>query len=379
LADDGYTTILRTTDPAQGELVAEMLRREGIDARFHQVRSTMIGIAGNLFEMNVDVPTEREALARELIADLEYVGAAESLREEAEGRRADVGEDDEPAEAAGEAAPGPLHSRRHPLLAAGFAFFFPGGGHLYARRPWTALLLAIAGVTCLIMAVVSGGHGDVLLFFTVLGAIVLCDAVGGVRAARAEQKGQHQSLDGQLARGVGLLCLAGALGIAPQLASGAHARRRDARLGKLRVSCTTGSIDFANRGATMRVVDVWDLRVAASSTSGMRYYQIGPIEAQRRNIAPGTSNAVTPGVADWLARSCGFSVLPDETKADKQFGDAPAEMQRLSPRPQYCAYVFNFVVNAAPESGDESLTGSGWCVPSTPSHPKTAGRLELAP
>ena len=82
MAADGYTTILRTTDPAQGELVAEMLRREGIDARFHQVSSTLIGMPGNMFEMTVDVPTEREALARDLLADLEYLGAAEASRKE---------------------------------------------------------------------------------------------------------------------------------------------------------------------------------------------------------------------------------------------------------------------------------------------------------
>ena len=46
MADDGYVTILRTIDTAQGELIAEMFRREGIAARFHQIRSTLIGMVG---------------------------------------------------------------------------------------------------------------------------------------------------------------------------------------------------------------------------------------------------------------------------------------------------------------------------------------------
>ena len=225
MADDGYTTILRTTDPAQGELVAEMLRREGIDARFHQVSSTLIGMPGNLFEMTVDVPIEREALARELLADLEYVGAAEASREERREPGAGAGEDEEPDEAARDAATEALPSRRHPLFAAGFALFCPGGGHLYARRPWTALLLALGAVVCLAMAIAGAAGKDAVVLFTTCCAIVVCDAVAGVRAARAEAKGQHPSRDGQLLRGLGLLCLAGVVGSAPRLASVFRASR----------------------------------------------------------------------------------------------------------------------------------------------------------
>src|SRR5262245_37030746 len=106
MADDGYTTILRTTDAAQGELLAEMLRREGIEAHFHQVRSTLIGMPDKLIEMTVDVPVETEARARELLADLEFVGAAEA----AEQAGAERDRDGEPVDAGG-----PLRSRRHPF------------------------------------------------------------------------------------------------------------------------------------------------------------------------------------------------------------------------------------------------------------------------
>src|SRR5678815_4148956 len=79
MASDGYTTIVRTIDPAHGELVAELLRREGIAARFHRVSSTLIGLPEMMVEMTVDVPVEAEARARELLADLEYVGAAQAV------------------------------------------------------------------------------------------------------------------------------------------------------------------------------------------------------------------------------------------------------------------------------------------------------------
>jgi hypothetical protein len=374
VADDGYTTILRTTDPAQGELVAEMLRREGIDARFHQVSSTLIGMPGNMFEMTVDVPTEREALARELLADLEYVGAAEASRKESV---EEPGEDEESDGADRDAAKEPLPSRRRPVFAAAFAFFFPGGGHLYARQFWTALLLAVGGVVCLIMAIASANQKDAVVLFTTLGAIVVCDAVAGVRAARAEAKGQHRSRDGQLLRGIGLLCLAGLVGSAPRLASELREARRASRLAKLELSCTPGSIAIANRGTTSQVVDIWDLRVEASSELGSRQYEIGPIEAQRLTSPPGAQGAITPAPAEWIARSCNFSAHPEETKAGELFGNSLAELQLMAPRPRYCGYIFTFVLHGPSGRDDDSINGWGECVPSTPSHPKAEGQLHL--
>src|SRR5204863_7277706 len=104
--------------------------RAGIEARFHDVASTRIGMPPALIEMTVDVPAESEARAKELLADLEYAGAAEGLERDEDGA---------------EAGP-PLPARRYPFLAAGFALILPGGAHVYARRPWTALVLAIGVV-----------------------------------------------------------------------------------------------------------------------------------------------------------------------------------------------------------------------------------------
>ena len=88
MAADGYVTIHRTTDAAQGELLAETLRSDGIDARFHRVSSALIGMPTSMIEMTIDVPARLEARARELLRDLEYVGASDTPpRTDEAGRR----------------------------------------------------------------------------------------------------------------------------------------------------------------------------------------------------------------------------------------------------------------------------------------------------
>src|SRR5690349_8935442 len=114
MADDGYTTVFQTTDATQGGLVVEMLRGEGIDARFHSVSSTLIGLHAGLVEMSVTVPVEALAQARELLRDLEYVGAAEA---------ADHGQD---TEADDDAAEPTSLSRWRALTRAAFTLFLPG-------------------------------------------------------------------------------------------------------------------------------------------------------------------------------------------------------------------------------------------------------------
>src|SRR3954468_1285758 len=173
MADDGYIAIHRTTDIAEGELLAEMLRREGIAARFHRVSSALIGVPTSMIEMSVDVPIASEERARQLLRDLEYLGADAAAKP-----AVDEGGDAAPEE--------PRRPRLFPVLAVGFAFFLPGGGHLYARRPWTMLVLAL-GVAAWFAVAMAAGSAVVLEFaLAILIATVACDVVAGVRAARAE-------------------------------------------------------------------------------------------------------------------------------------------------------------------------------------------------
>ena len=60
-----------TKDAAQGEMLAELLRNEGIEARFRGPSTTLVGAARTVIAMAVEVPAEQEARARQFLQDLE--------------------------------------------------------------------------------------------------------------------------------------------------------------------------------------------------------------------------------------------------------------------------------------------------------------------
>ena len=69
--DYGYVSVHETKDAAQGEVLAELLRQEGIAARFRGAATTLVGLAVNVVAMAVEVPAEQEARARQYLQDLE--------------------------------------------------------------------------------------------------------------------------------------------------------------------------------------------------------------------------------------------------------------------------------------------------------------------
>ena len=71
MTDYGYVVVHETKDAAQGEVLAELLRNEGIAARFRGAATTLIGMARNAVAMAVEVPAEQEARARQFLDDLE--------------------------------------------------------------------------------------------------------------------------------------------------------------------------------------------------------------------------------------------------------------------------------------------------------------------
>jgi hypothetical protein len=367
MADDGFVTIHRTTDQALGELLAEMLRREGIEARFHKVSSTLIGMPAGMIEMTVDVPAELEARARELIADLEYVGAAEEADRPAE---ADQGEADD-------AEPARAPAVRRPAFAAAFALFLPGGGHLYARRGGTALVLALGWVACLGAALGARSSLELELAIAVLIAIVFTDAVSGVRAARAEQRGEHQARGRQVVRGLGLLGLAIVAGSGVRLATAASRYSRTAQLAKYRLSCTTGSIIVANLGDEPRDVEISKIKIAARELiGGAELYDLPPFGSTYLNLDPQERGTVAAVVAPWLAGSCGFA-SEGEPKAVDVFlkGLAAAEdpLRSLS-----CNYRFDFKARRAGERDSDPLHAIGYCHPSRIAGQEAAGELVLS-
>jgi hypothetical protein len=393
MADDGYTTIHRTTDTAQGELLAEMLRREGIDARFRSVSSTLIGMPASMIEMTVDVPVASEARAKELLADLEYTGAAEELdRQEAPadegGEDVDDGAEDA-ADVADEHAGGatagasdaarraPGVSRRRPIFAAGFAFFLPGGAHLYARRAWTALVVAAGVVACLATAITAHSALRFEFAFAILIALVGCDAVAGVRAARAEARGEHRSRGRQVARGLAVLGAAIAVGGGARLATAAPQLIHSARLARYVVTCSDGAIVVENGGSDAREVEISDLRIVGSSWSGQEDYNVGIKGRRFLDLAAGGHGEVTPDVADWLARSCGF---PTAMKQEEPVGIVfkGLEVPEMpTPRSMHCEFAFSFAAREQPGVDARPLGARGFCAP--PRAPGMAAVGKLVP
>ena len=374
MAADGYVTIHRTTDAAQGELLAETLRSDGIDARFHRVSSALIGVPTSMIEMTIDVPARSEARARELLRDLEYVGASDTAAEVGEtGGAGEAAADAETAEAAG-ARGEARRFRRNPLLAPGFAFLLPGGAHLYARRPWTALVVALGLLTCFVGVVISHGVLDLEIAFAIGVALVLCDAAGGLRAARAENRGLKASRGRQLAAGFGLAGLAVALGGGAGLATMTPRMTRARQLAKYKVSCAGNAITVENRTGEARVIQLANLRVGARSFAGDESYDISAIGSGILHLAPGGRGVVKASIADWLDRSCGFGFAPARPKDGNAFGSSET-LELLEPRALSCSLSFDFFARdeGAVESG--GLEARGACVPPKGTAQESAGTL----
>jgi len=324
MADDGYTTVFQTTDAAQGGLVVEMLRGEGIDARFHTVSSTLIGLHAGLVEMSVTVPVEALAQARELLADLEYVGAAET---------ADHGHD-----ADDDGVEPTSVSRWRALTRAAFTLFLPGTVHLYADRPWTALVLGLAAAWCLAGAVAAdrGSAG----FGTAVGTIVmivLCDMIYGVRATGAALRGVRATFPRQLAAGVGLVAVAAVLGLGISTAIAAPGKWRAHVLERFNVTCTQSGVMVESGDTSDRDLVFHRLGVAVPSADGTE-------EIYDVRLPNGAAVRVIAGA------SARIPFFLDETRA------------AVCERSGRCRVVFD-VTLAAADRGPLPLHAHGDCTP----------------
>lgn len=209
-----------------------MLASHGIEARLSGVvDSARLGIGDTALPLNVEVPVESVARAKELLA-----AAPEP--------------DDEPADS--------RPNRKRPIIAVGVPIVWPGLAHVYAGRPWTGVLL---GLTVLVsMLSVRGGvnAGGVYVL------LVLADAVFGVRGVHAFNRGQHRPVFGQVAAGVGL-SLAALL-----LSSGAEGVRwvrhelAEREFARYQLSCTPASLVIVNDGTEPRDLELKYVSVVAT-------------------------------------------------------------------------------------------------------------------
>jgi hypothetical protein len=206
-----FVIVHRSFDPVQAELLGDILRDAGLAARVIGTRSgAAIGVGQVIMELHIEVPTSQAGQATDFLEAYFATDGQQLLREAGELDEDDDDSDDE------DAAPA---SPRRAVLAAGVALVMPlGAGHVYARRPWTAAVLAAAHVVG-IRYLFSHHWVDMLTGGLIFAFLVAADVVGAVRAVRAEQRGAHRSAAGQLVAGavMALVAIVAARLIAPEV------------------------------------------------------------------------------------------------------------------------------------------------------------------
>ncbi len=214
-----FVIVHRTYDSLQADLLGDLLRDAGVNARVTGTRSgALIGVAQNILEVHIAVPESQAGAATDFLeaylsAEPVPVNEGEAGAEmEVEGGLGDDGDGDGDGDDL--RADRPVELR--PLLAAGSAFLTFGVGHLYARRPITAAALLVGQVVAMLLLFTGEGWYDWTIGLTMLGGIVACDVVGAVIASREQQRGVRRGKRWQAALGVvyvgGTLFLAHGLG-----------------------------------------------------------------------------------------------------------------------------------------------------------------------
>jgi hypothetical protein len=350
MADGDFVTVLRTTDVAQGEMVAELLRREGIDALFQKFGGPLIGLPAALARMTVDVPAASAARAKELLADLEYTGAAEAAET---GEDGNAGQDEDGGQGdAGAAAGAPLLSRRYPPLSAGFALILPGGAHLYARRPWTALVMAMGVAGCLAVLAGARSAGSFDVAAAILAATVACDAIGGVRAAREQIGGPPAPRGAQLAGGLRLLVVAAGVG-------GFGCLVYEELFVQFKVTCTATSIFIENHSRAPRTIEISAVEIVGTSVSGEVRGKVGV--RPETNCLLCSDTGLSLDVPYVVARRCGARfrtsapiwMLPSDHSVPR--ADALAD----------CHFAVRFVARRIGAIDDDPIDASFVCTPPT--------------
>jgi hypothetical protein len=297
MGGDAFETVLVTTDPAVGEMLVETLRTEGIAARLLRVNAALVGAGPQVFQTQVQVPAPFAARARELVGELEHVGTLEAF---SEARGPGIGEPEQP--------PAPLP--RRPVLGAGIAFLLPGGGHLYARRAWTAIVLEAGLVACLGILTANGESSFVAdAVYASLLAVVVCDSAGAWRLLRAvaragDTPAAKPSVGRQAARGLVLLAIAGAAGTAVGALVQVPRWLRARRLAALVVECSGERLAVTNRDSLPRQVFVDRIGVSAHELPEGGVYRANIVSDGIVTVPPGGAAEVRFAVPERLARWC---------------------------------------------------------------------------
>lgn len=189
---DSYVTVHKTNDPIEAEMLEELLRDSGLDVRLLGTRNAaLLGAAQHIMKLRLEVPAEQEEQAKELLKA--YTAKGEPS-----------GEQPEVQVSADEEADWARHRERlSHVKAAGATVVIFGGSHMYARRPYTSLFIALGQLLAfagLLFGSYLEHNAATLLFF----GLLLFDLIFGQLAIKAWNRGERvgkgkQAMSGFLA------------------------------------------------------------------------------------------------------------------------------------------------------------------------------------
>jgi len=184
-----YTTIYRTHDPVEAEMVEDVLAQNELHPHLIGTRSAaLIGVSQQILALRIEVPEQEAQEARALIEALLGEPQEQDLVEDAA----------TPTEAADDPLP-PVARRKSRVIAAGVVSVLPGAAHFYVGRPWTAALLVLLAVTGMVMMIAIEGA---VAGATLLVGEICVDLIGGQLGIEAARAGQRSPRYRQLLAGV---------------------------------------------------------------------------------------------------------------------------------------------------------------------------------
>ena len=197
-----YVIVHRSYDPIVIEHLGEILREAGIAARVLGTRSAaLIGVGSVITELHIAVPESQAGEATDFLESYFEGEGAELL---ADAGLLD-GEDDEEPEA--EQPERPLR----PIFAGVAVVLTFGIGHLYARRPVTAIILAAGQLATFVVFSRFPFEAAAIAWGGAYGTIILFDLVGAQLAVRAYNRGDRRGVGAQLGAGALAVGLASAV------------------------------------------------------------------------------------------------------------------------------------------------------------------------
>lgn len=201
---ESYVIVHRSYDPIVIEHLGEMLREAGIAARVLGTRSaSLIGVGSVITELHIGVPESQAGEATEFLEDY-FAGEGAALL--ADAGLLDPDDDGEVDDRAGD--------RDRPLrpIFAGVAVVLTFGiGHLYARRPVTAVMLAAGQLATFVVFTQFSFDSAAIAWGGAYGTVIIYDLVGAQLAVRAYNRGVRRGVGAQLGAGVLALGLAAAV------------------------------------------------------------------------------------------------------------------------------------------------------------------------